>query len=308
MANPEHVAKLKEGVGAWNEWRRTTDEQPDLSGADLNGTDLSGADLRHATLDGTYLFGVNFSHASLTNATLRGAFLISTRFHLIDLVGADLTDAYVGYTVFTNVDLSKTRGLEAMHHMGPSTIGIDTLVLSGGLPDSFLRGCGVPEEFIAYANSLVGKPIEYYSTFLSYSSKDDPFAQRLYDTLQGRGIRTWFASEDLKIGDHFRARIDESIRLHDKLILILSASSVASEWVETEVEAALDRERREKRDVLFPIAIDDEGFDAQAPWAADIRRKRHIGDFRRWKEHDEFQRAFERLVRDLKKGTQIVMR
>ena len=27
---------------------------------------------------------------------------------------------------------------------------------------------------------------------------------------------------------------------------------------------------------------------------------RHIGDFRAWKDHDSYQRAFERLLRDLK--------
>jgi hypothetical protein len=83
---------------------------------------------------------------------------------------------------------------------------------------------------------------------------------------------------------------------------------MGSDWVETEAEAALERETREKRNVLFPIAIDDEGFESQEAWAADIRRKRHIGNFRGWKEHDEFQQAFERLVRDLKKGAQIIMR
>jgi hypothetical protein len=35
-------------------------------------------------------------------------------------------------------------------------------------------------------------------------------------------------------------------------------------------------------------------------WAADIRLTRHIGDFNRWKDHDAYQAAFERLLRDLK--------
>jgi hypothetical protein len=35
-------------------------------------------------------------------------------------------------------------------------------------------------------------------------------------------------------------------------------------------------------------------------WAADIRRQRHIGDFTRWQEHDVYQQAFDRLLRDLK--------
>ena len=85
-------------------------------------------------------------------------------------------------------------------------------------------------------------------------------------------------------------------------MLVLSASSVASDWVETEVLSALERERTEAKEILFPIAIDDEGFTSQQSWAADIRRKRHIGDFRNWKSHDHYTSAFDRLVRDLKKS------
>ena len=37
------------------------------------------------------------------------------------------------------------------------------------------------------------------------------------------------------------------------------------------------------------------------PWAlaASIRRTRHIGDFRRWKDHDKYQKSLGRLIRDL---------
>jgi hypothetical protein len=75
-----------------------------------------------------------------------------------------------------------------------------------------------------------------------------------------------------------------------------------STWVQDEVEAALEREHREKRLVLFPIRIDDAVMDTQEAWAASIRRSRHIGDFRKWKDHDAFQKALERLLRYLKAG------
>ena len=36
MANPEHLAKLKQGVDAWNQWRKENpDTKVDLSGADV---------------------------------------------------------------------------------------------------------------------------------------------------------------------------------------------------------------------------------------------------------------------------------
>jgi uncharacterized protein YjbI with pentapeptide repeats len=51
MANQEHLAKLREGVGAWNEWRKENPGlQPDLQGADLREADLSNAQLQKANL------------------------------------------------------------------------------------------------------------------------------------------------------------------------------------------------------------------------------------------------------------------
>jgi hypothetical protein len=38
---------------------------------------------------------------------------------------------------------------------------------------------------------------------------------------------------------------------------------------------------------------------ASEAWAAKLRA-RHIGDFTRWKEHDNYQKRFERLMRDLR--------
>jgi uncharacterized protein YjbI with pentapeptide repeats len=51
MANDKHVAMLKQGVDAWNEWR---DENPDIR-PDLGGTDLSRADIPGVNLSGANL-------------------------------------------------------------------------------------------------------------------------------------------------------------------------------------------------------------------------------------------------------------
>jgi predicted adenine nucleotide alpha hydrolase (AANH) superfamily ATPase len=110
----------------------------------------------------------------------------------------------------------------------------------------------------------------------------------------------WFAPEDLKIGDKFRSRIDEAIRVYDKLLLVLTENSVESPWVEKEVEMAFEKERKQERTVLFQIRLDDAVSDSDGAWAADIRRTRHIGDFKKWKSHDHYQEAFGPLMRDLK--------
>ncbi len=83
-------------------------------------------------------------------------------------------------------------------------------------------------------------------------------------------------------------------------MLILSKKSIESDWVEKEVETAFEEERRRKETVLFPIRLDNKVMETNEAWAADIRRTRNIGDFRNWKDHDAYQKAFERLIRDLK--------
>jgi len=175
-----------------------------------------------------------------------------------------------------------------------------TLAKSWPLPLTFLRGCGLPETFIEYIPSLLSQPIQFYSCFISYSTGDQEFVNRLYADLQVRGVRCWFAPEDVKIGDRFRQRIDEAIRLHDKLLLVLSENSVRSDWVREEVESCVEREHREKRNLLFPVMLDDAVMNTSEAWAASVRRQRHMGNFKEWKKHDAYVKGFERLLRDLR--------
>lgn len=341
MANPEHLKILQQGVSVWNQWRVSSSKiKPDLGQAVLNYEALSGVDfsdtfiggaylgeadlskaiLVNANLSNTYLrkanlsdadltgaivYAANLVEANLTNVCLKNALLDEANFVNNNLRGVDFDRAMMKSAIFSNVDLREVSGLETVRHLGPSTLGIDTLYKSNGkIPEAFMRGCGVPDEFISYARMLVASQqfIQFYSCFISYSSKDQKFADRLYSDLQGRGIRCWFAPEDLQIGAKTRIKIDESIRIHDKLLVILSKHSIESEWVEKEVETAMEREQQQKRIVLFPIRLDDIVMNVPNGWAADIRRSRNIGDFRRWQNHDSYQKALDRLVRDLKAG------
>ena len=73
--------------------------------------------------------------------------------------------------------------------------------------------------------------------------------------LQSKGVRCWFAPHKIKAGEKIHDQIDEAIRLHDKLLLILSEHSMASEWVKEEIARARKREAQEKRQMLFPVAL-----------------------------------------------------
>jgi TIR domain/Pentapeptide repeats (8 copies) len=337
MANPEHLKVLKRGVKAWNEWRRKhRGIQPDLSNASLSGANLSGAylvgadlhntdlrtanlfhaDLSNANLSGAHLGGASLSSADLDSAYLSGAHLNdSALFHVnlsrAYLSDADFTDARLASITFADNDLSEVKGLETVRHGGPSSIGVDTLYKSGGrIPEVFLRGCGVPDDFIAFIPSHFGiqQAIQFYSCFISYSTRDEEFARRLYSRMRDEKLRVWFAPEDIRGGRKIYEQIERAIQLHDRLLLVLSESSMQSEWVITEIQRARETEVKEGRRKLFPITIVE--FDKVKAWRrfdadtgkdlAKEVREYFIPDFSNWKEHDAFEKAFERLLRDLR--------
>ncbi len=140
----------------------------------------------------------------------------------------------------------------------------------------------------------------YRTCVLSYATEDQAFAEKLHADLQSKGISCWFAPHDLKVGDKLRTQIYEAIQKKDKLLLILSEHAVMSDWVEREVELAFERERQPSGTlVLFPIRLDDAVMQTNIAWAGDIRRIRFIGDFRQWQDDVAYQRALQRLLRDL---------
>ena len=217
-----------------------------------------------------------------------------------DLVEANLYAAVLGMTVFGATRLSEVKGMDRCDHRLPSIVDFQTLKKSDPLPIAFLRGVGLPDNLIEYLPSLLNEAIQRYSCFISYSSKDQTFAERLHADLQNKSVRCWFAPHDMPIGAKIIDAIDEAIRLRDKVLLILSEGAIASEWVEGEVTRALDEERTRKQVVLFPVRLDDAVMQTSEGWARLLRGQRNIGDFSRWKEHDSYQKSLERLMRDLR--------
>lgn len=264
-----------------------------LRGADLQSADLGGANLSDANLSGANLSGADLSGARLVGSNLTGANLFGA-----NLEGTSLVEAQLADTKFGNVDLSKTIGLTTVRHSGPSMIGIDTVYRSGGeLPEVFLRGAGVPENFITFIKSLSGQRNQLYACTINYASRDQAFCDRLYADLQARGIRTWYFPRHGKRSKEFFQEIQIYQRIFDKVIFVCSKHSLNPRSIVNEIDANLKRERMEHKDVFYPVLLDDYLF---TEWQHPHKRllvERIAADFRGWQRSDKrYQAALAKLI------------
>lgn len=161
-------------------------------------------------------------------------------------------------------------------------------------------------------NSVVAVPYQmstHHSCFLSYSSQDEVFAKRLHEKLGNSGLKVWFDQTNIKGGKKTFVQIDNAIQESDKLLLVLSESSMASQWVQSEIRWAREAEEKHGEQKLFPIRLVD--FDRIKQWkcfdsdsgrdlAVEVREY-HIPDFSSWKKKKTFDEACSNLVSDLSK-------
>jgi uncharacterized protein YjbI with pentapeptide repeats len=320
LVRPQLVGADLEGLDLRGADLRSADlRDAVLDRAVISGCSFHNATLVGASLDNTIADGATFSDCFLSSAQLGGASLIGADFVQViadganfsgcdlrrariddsTLDGASFKHATVGNTGFLNLDLS-TVDLEDMKVLGPCDIGMRTLELTAEHLGSahhdrrplelFFEDCGLSEAAIEYFRSRIGQPIQHYTAFISYSHADRTFARRLRQFLHSRGIRSWLDEHDLLPGDRILEGVNEAIRLHDRIILCCSKSSLTSWWVKDEIRKAQEKERKLGRDVIIPILLDDYLL---ADWddglAADIR-SRNAADFRTF---DDGIRAFE---------------
>ena len=101
--------------------------------------------------------------------------------------------------------------------------------------------------------------------------------------------------------------IGDAIKYYDKLILVCSKNALNSWWVEKELERVYEKERELQKErgkkfrLVIPIRIDDAILTWKDGVAATVKSS-VIGDFTKWQDEAEFEKAVKELVDALNAG------
>lgn len=96
--------------------------------------------------------------------------------------------------------------------------------------------------------------------FISYSSRDKEYADRISSALQNWGHDIWIDRIEMEIGkpdSEIEDILKKNIKKADCLLVLLSKNSIKSRWVKIEYEEAIRRERIDSEIVVLPAIIDD---------------------------------------------------
>jgi hypothetical protein len=141
----------------------------------------------------------------------------------------------------------------------------------------------------------------HHSCFISYSTRDQAFVDRLQEALEREGVDCYKASRDLDVGSPIREEVLRSLHGRDRVIVVLSQSSLASEWVRLEVEATLARAADSGEPLLIPVRLDTAIERASHAWTSRVRALKFC-DLAGWREPERFRQGVVELLAALHKA------
>ena len=205
--------------------------QADLRLADFQQAEIRDTNFRSALFTGTKLSYAAMTSSDLSNTEFHGSVLQECLFKKCRLEATHLAGAKCYRTSWIQTDMSHVKGLEEVVHLGPSELGLETLLASDGcIPVEFLLGCGVHQDLVRRVNSFVQhnvkSPLPSYAFYLYAGPEDAPFCLKLCSRLREEGLRIWNQQGHTTCLDLEQLSSVESGSVSDKVVLVLSKSSL----------------------------------------------------------------------------------
>jgi hypothetical protein len=93
--------------------------------------------------------------------------------------------------------------------------------------------------------------------FISHSYQDREFVEWLKSNLSELGFEFWYDQQEISVGDNIKEKINKGIQSSNAFILVLSSSSIKSDWVKYEMNSALLLNAVKKGISILPIKLDN---------------------------------------------------
>ena len=89
--------------------------------------------------------------------------------------------------------------------------------------------------------------------FLSHTSIDKPFVEKLARDLNRLGIRVWYDKYEIKVGESIFWRVDEGLSSSEYFGIVLSPEALGSEWVKSELSSAWFKKMACNSNQILPL-------------------------------------------------------
>jgi hypothetical protein len=254
MADQSHLAKLREGVEAWNSWRKEyPNERPDLRSAKLTNCSLSYVDFSNATISHAFLVGATLSNANLFNAHLYDANLSKANLSNANLYRADLSNANLTGANLRGADLRRATlaetAIAGAIFTGCAVDGISAWGLRGVSKDQSNLIITSPQARPTFLDR--DRPC----VFLCYARPDGATVKELYRFLSD-GFKPWMDTEDILPGLDWEPAIDKAIKHSDFFILCLSPNSIDRRgMMQKEMRTAFEKKKEMLDDDIYMIPV-----------------------------------------------------
>lgn len=287
-----------------------------ISFSKMTGSQIREVRLRRANLEQSNIAASSLTAVDLRNARLCGTGFIESRISRSHFVGAiamtaDFSDAHITRCRFEYSDLSETSfhnsefvscRISKCNVIGTDFSGarfnncmINDIDFSRALDTDRMKitnaqkgdGCQTETELISNG------PKRFQSCFLSYSSLDYEFVNKLSLDLPEHGVLIWLDRKDMSSINWIETSLQKAILSHDVLVLVLSQHAEGRDWVKFETEQA-----RAAGVEIVPVVIDYQIGERQ--WVKDIMEAGHDTiDFTQWRNEASYLTARALLLKRL---------
>lgn len=104
-----------------------------------------------------------------------------------------------------------------------------------------------------------------YNVFLSHNRLQKPWVRNFYQFLVSRGLSVFFDEQSIAPGNNIVRAIEEAVQQSQHIVLILTPSSLASQWVAMETQLTIHDDPDAKKGRLVPILLEPVDFEKVRP-------------------------------------------